>query len=186
MCLYSIQNMTSEDNEIIEGCKKQKPMSQKALYDKYSSKMFAVCLRYARNKTDAEDIFQDAFIKVFDVIKQFNFIGSFEGWLRRVFINYALNYYRSKKEFVNINDVNLTFESNPINFTRFTHEEILNAINALPDNYRLVFNLVEVEGFSYDEVAVQMNVPNTTLRTLNFRAKAMLKQILLNKENFKL
>ncbi|MDR0790871.1 MAG: RNA polymerase sigma factor [Bacteroidales bacterium] len=178
--------MTSEDSEIIEGCKKQKPMSQKALYEKYSAKMFAVCLRYSRNKADAEDIFQDAFIKVFNVIKQFNFVGSFEGWLRRIFVNYALNYYRSGKKYLNIDDDETIGSETAVVWARFTREEILSAVNALPDNQRLVFNLVEIEGFSYDEVSVQMEIPNATARVLNFRAKALLKKALLDKENFNL
>ena len=187
MCLRN-KVMIGEDNEIIEGCKMRKPMSQKALYDKYSAKMFSVCLRYARSKADAEDIFQDAFVKVFDVIKQFKFIGSFEGWLRRIFINYALNYYRSDKKHTSISEErdDIIGVDTRMMRSRFTQNEILFAIKALPDNQRLVFNLVEVEGYSYDEVSIDMNMPTATVRVLNFRAKTSLRKTLLDKENFEL
>ncbi|MDR1847130.1 MAG: RNA polymerase sigma factor [Bacteroidales bacterium] len=178
--------MTSEENDIIEGCKKQKPLSQKALYDRYSAKMFAVCLRYARNKQDAEDIFQEAFIKTFNIVRQFSFIGSFEGWLRKIFVTCALNYYRSAKVYVKIDEVETDVSNTDFFRSRFTPEELISAINALPDNQRFVFNLVEVEGYSYDEASAQMNIPNTTARVLNHRAKSMLKKILLDKENFNL
>ncbi|MDR1005392.1 MAG: sigma-70 family RNA polymerase sigma factor [Bacteroidales bacterium] len=174
--------MTSEERNIIEGCISKKPLCQKQLYDKYAAKMFAVCLRYARSRSDAEDIFQDAFIKVFNVIRSFNFIGSFEGWLRKVFVNYALNYYRSQKMYVEVNEQdNITFD-----MSRFTLEEIVSCINCLPDNQRLVFNSVEIDGFSYDEIAIRMQMPVSTARVLNFRAKASLREMLLNKEKFEL
>jgi len=178
--------MTSEENEIIDGCIKHKPLSQRALYDKYSAKMFAVCLRYARNRADAEDIFQEAFVKVYNVIEKFNFIGSFEGWIRRVFVNYALNYYRSSKEFISLDEHEFNHTYEHVNFSRFTLNEILTSVNTLTDNYRLVFNLVEIEGYSYDEVSILLNMPNSTVRVLNHRAKEKLKQQLTDKENFEL
>jgi len=175
--------------EIIEGCKKKKPKAQKALYDEFSGRLFALCLRYTHTREDAEDMFQEAFVKVFKAIDSYDYRGSFEGWLKRIFINYALNFYRSNKARLQTNNLNvmdnsLTQEEDEniedSFFASFTVKEIFESLKLLPFMQRMVFNLVEVEDYSYEDVANKFGLSNACIRTHNSRAKRNLRYILLD------
>src|ERR1700744_5296761 len=124
--------------------------------------MLGVCNRYARNSGDAEDILQDAFIKVFDKMHQFKFEGSFEGWIRRIVVNTALKKYsvsRYDKE-VNVYEVKEKDEhvSEPAAYSHLTEKELLEMINSLPDGYRIIFNLYVIEGYQHDEIAGMLGI----------------------------
>jgi RNA polymerase sigma-70 factor (ECF subfamily) len=146
--------------------------------------MLGVCNRYARNSEDAEDILQEAFIKVFDKIHQFKFEGSFEGWIRKIVVNTALKKYtliRYNKE-ISGYDVTDRDESSmePSAYSHLSQKEIMDMVNRLPDGYRMVFNLYVIEGYQHDEIASLLNIQASTSRSQLVKARNMLqKQIIV-------
>lgn len=170
--------------EIIEGCKKGKPKAQKALYDMFSKRLFGVCLRYCRCKEDAQDVFQEAFVKVFNKIDKYENFGSFEGWIRKVFINHAFNYYRyDKRQFqISNDDIDIPNDDNENDtyLDEYSTNKILDAIQKLSNQQRIVFNMIEVEGESYEEVAKFLDVTQECIRAHNCKAKKTLRSLLLD------
>ncbi len=148
---------------------------------RYSGKMLAVCLRYTRHRMEAEDILQDAFIKVFDNISRFEFKGSFEGWIRRIVINTALKNYGKKsfkQEQIGLeNQPELPLE--PEIYSNLEEEELLRLINQLPDGYRVVFNLYAVEGYSHKEIADLLGIQESTSRSQLVKARKMLQGMIV-------
>ena len=171
------------EDELIRGCLREEAACQKELFNRYASRMLGVCQRYARNGSDAEDILQDAFIKVFDKISQFKFEGSFEGWIRKIMVNTALKKYslrRYEKE-VSGYEIKDRDESGmePSAYAHLTQKELMELINNLPDGYRLIFNLYIIEGYQHDEIAAMLNIQPGTSRSQLVKARNMLqKQIL--------
>ena len=164
------------ERELIEGCIRKDRIAQRALFDRFAGKMLTVCRRYTRHHLEAEDILQDAFIKVFSNIHRFEFKGSFEGWVRRVVVNTALkNYSKSsfQKESIGLED----YQDQPIEAQAVSNlgaEELLTEINRLPDGYRLVFNLYVLEGYSHKEIGEQLNIGESTSRSQLTKARKML------------
>ncbi|MEM8907660.1 MAG: RNA polymerase sigma factor [Bacteroidota bacterium] len=172
------------DQALIEGCIRENKRCQKELFLRYAGKMLTVCRRYARHQLEAEDILQDAFIKVFDKIDQFKYNGSFEGWIRRIVVNTALKNYKKssfQKEQIGIED----YEEGalePSVYAQLHEEELLNLIAELPDGYRLVFNLYVIEGFSHKEIAETLNIQEATSRSQLLKARKMLQAQILNSQ----
>ena len=176
-----ICNLTEE--ELIRGCIREEANCQREVFNRYSSRMLGVCNRYARNAADAEDILQDAFIKIFNKIHQFKFEGSFEGWIRRIMVNTALKKYslrRYEKEVVGY-EMKDRDESGmePSAYSHLSQKDILDLINNLPDGYRLIFNLYVIEGFQHEKIAELLGIQPGTSRSQLVKARSMLqKQIL--------
>ena len=156
-------------------------LCQKSLFNRYASPLLGICMRYARNKEDAEDILQDSFIKIFKKLNQFKGEGSFEGWMRRVVINTALKKYtviRYTKEF-SVNEVKDTLvpDGNDIPaFNHLTEKDLLLLIYNLPDGYRIIFNLYVIEGFQHDEIANMLGIQPGTSRSQLVKARQMLQR----------
>jgi RNA polymerase sigma factor (sigma-70 family) len=171
------------EEQLIRACIKEDPSSQKEVFTRFSGRMLGVCNRYARNTADAEDILQDAFIKVFNKIHQFKFEGSFEGWIRKIVVNTALKKYsvsRYEKEIVGyeIKDKDETILE-PAAYSHLTQKELMDLINNLPDGYRIIFNLYVIEGYQHDEIAEMLGIQPGTSRSQLVKARAMLqKQII--------
>ena len=171
------------ENELIRGCIREEALCQKEVFDRFSSRMLGVCNRYARNSADAEDILQDAFIKVFDKIHQFKFEGSFEGWIRKIVVNTALKKYsviRYEKE-VSGYEVTDRDENGigPAAYSHLSEKDLKDLINNLPDGYRLIFNLYVIEGYQHDEIAKLLGIQAGTSRSQLVKARTMLqKQII--------
>jgi RNA polymerase sigma factor (sigma-70 family) len=155
---------------------------QKEVFDRYAGPMLGVCHRYARNTGDAEDILQDAFIKVFGKISQFKFQGSFEGWIRKIVVNTALKKYslvRYDKEVSGQVNENNTAYVDPVAYAHLTEKDLLVLINSLPDGYRVIFNLYVIEGYQHEEIATMLGIQPGTSRSQLVKARALLqKQIL--------
>ncbi len=166
------------ENDLIKGCLRENRHCQAEVFQRYAGKMLSVCLRYARHRMEAEDILQDAFIKVFDNIAQFQSNGSFEGWIRRIVINTALKKYQQKSfkdETIGIDEgYELVLE--PSVYADLHEEELLNLIAQLPDGYRLVFNLYAIEGYSHHEIADMLGIEESTSRTQLLKARRILQQ----------
>ena len=171
------------ENELIRGCIKDDAFCQKEVFSRYAGRMLGVCSRYARNSADAEDILQDAFIKIFEKIHQFKFEGSFEGWIRKIMVNTALKKYslrRYEKEVSGYepNDRD-EIAMEPSAYAYLTQKDLLGLINKLPDGYRIVFNLYAIEGYQHDEIAEILGIQAGTSRSQLVKARLMLqKQIL--------
>ncbi|WP_189362269.1 RNA polymerase sigma factor [Algibacter mikhailovii] len=162
--------------QLIENCKKQNTKAQGELYKLFSSKLFAICLKYSRNRMEAEDNLQDAFLIIFNKIEQFKNKGSFEGWLKRITVNTVLQRYRNEKVFElikenTIEDVTVDIEEDTISI-----DYLLEIIQELPDRYRLIFNLYVLDGYSHKEIAKMLDINLGTSKSNLARARQILRQ----------
>jgi RNA polymerase sigma-70 factor (ECF subfamily) len=169
-------------DQLIQNCKKNDTQAQSELYKLFSSKLFALCLKYSRNRAEAEDNLQDAFMTIFKKISQYQNKGSLEGWLKRITVNTALQRYRSKGVFDIINeeqieDVVIEVENDDIDI-----DFLLNSIQELPDRYRLVFNLYALDGYSHKEIGQMLDISTGTTKSNLARARMILKDKV---ENYK-
>lgn len=164
------------EESIIRGCLRGSVQSQKHLYERYAGKMYAVCLRYARAPADAADILQEGFVKVFTKMEQFNFQGSFEGWVRRIMVNTALRtYQRQRFDFEQSGYERLPdMPVDPDALATLSEKELLTLIAKLPDGYRMVFNLVAIEGYSHAEAAELLGIQESTSRSQLTKARRWL------------
>ncbi len=171
----------TEEYELIKGCIKQDARCQRMLFDRYAGKMMSVCLRYANDTMEAEDMIQDAFVKVFQYLGQFKFEGAFEGWIRRIVVNTAIRHLEKKKlHFKDIDDN--SFNTPSIDAQAYTHlgeDDLMKLINQLPDGYRLVFNLNAIEGYSHEEIAEMLHIQPGTSRSQLVKARKMLQHQIL-------
>ncbi|MGZ3863156.1 MAG: RNA polymerase sigma factor [Bacteroidia bacterium] len=164
------------ETELIERCIRGEKKSQEALYRKYASKMYGVCLGYVNSRDDAKDVLQEAFIKVFESLKKFSGEGSFEGWIRRIVVNTAIDYYRKVlKEQKNIRiDEVFEVKSEISSLDKIHEKELLELIHRLPEGARIIFNLYVIEGYSHDEIAQILNISLSTSKSQFWRAKGLL------------
>jgi RNA polymerase sigma-70 factor (ECF subfamily) len=167
------------EKELVEQCLKGNPKSQEALYKQYAPRMYGVCMRYARNTLEADDILQEGFIKVFNFLKDYRQQGSLEGWIRRIVVNTAINYYRSKIhewDEVNIEKVSGSPNLETSEIDNLSRDELLAQIQKLPEGYRLVFNLYVIEGYNHPEIGRLLNISENTSRSQLSRARASLRE----------
>ncbi len=175
-----------DDAALIKECVKGNAKAQRFLFDKFAPKMLTVCVRYAKNKSDAEDVLQDAFIKVFNKISEFKNEGSLEGWIRRIMVNTSLDQIRKNSKFSNDTDlevVSYKLENNDFTFENLVSEDLLKLINSMPNGYRIVFNMFAIEGYSHQEIASTLGVTENTSKSQYLRARSFLKNE-LEKINF--
>ena len=164
-------------NQLIKNCIKQDAQAQSQLYKQYASKLFSLCLKYSKNYAEAEDNLHDAFITIFNKIEQYNNKGSFEGWLKRITINTALQRYRKDVGVYdiinedNIEDVSVNFNEDEVSI-----EYLLKIIQELPDRYRLVFNLYVLDGYSHVEISELIHISTGTSKSNLSRARLILKE----------
>lgn len=170
-------------NEIIKACQRQKTSAQKLLYQTFAAKMFAVCLRYCKDKTEAEDCLQEGFIKVFNNIDKFNFRGSFEGWVRRIMVNTVIEIYRKKQPEILVDEFPVLADDGDeeVSDCSFSHDELLAMIQELPPKYKLVFNMYVVEGYSHAEIAESTGISLGTSKSNLARARQWLKKSIENR-----
>lgn len=182
-----------DDSQLIIACKKRDRSAQKALYEAYAPRMMPVCLRYCKSDETARDLLHDGFVQVFTRIGSYGGKGSFEGWIRRIFVNVALEYYRQEQktqkfledywremdgEMYETDDDLLDIENIP-------REEVMRMIRELPAGYRTIFNLFIFENMSHREIADTLDISEAASRSQFFRAKTMLQKkirSLLNKD----
>lgn len=151
---------------------------QNALYKQYAGKMFAVCLMYSRDSAEAEDNLQEGFIRVFTRIGQFGFRGSFEGWIRRIMVNTALEKYRKKNHLYSIENME-DYEEIPFaeeTISSISAGDLLKMIQELPPRYQMVFNLYVIEGYSHREIGELMNISEGTSKSNLSRARIILQK----------
>ncbi|WP_034060089.1 RNA polymerase sigma factor [Lacinutrix jangbogonensis] len=161
---------------LINKCKINDTKAQGELYKLFSSKLFSVCLKYSRNYAEAEDNLQDAFVTIFKKIEQYKNKGSFEGWLKRITINTALQCYRTQGVFDIVNDHLIEDEAITIDDEDdISIEYLLQIIQELSDRYRLVFNLYVMDGYSHKDIAEMLKITTGTSKSNLARARQILK-----------
>ena len=169
-----------DERELIKGCVDNDVQCQKVLYEQYAPKMMGVSLRYCNSKMEAEDVLQDAFIKIFNKINTFKGEGSFEGWIRKIVVFTALksNDKRVQKfepgSLENVQEQ--SFDSKAI--SNMETASLLSILQELPDGYKAVFNLYAVEGYSHREVGEILGISDVTSRSQYSRAKQHLIKLL--------
>ena len=167
------------EKELINSCLNNDRKAQKSLYETYSRKMMGVCLRYCNDSETAKDMLQDGFIKIFSSLSSFQFNGSFEGWMRRVFVNTCLEHLR--KTDVLHDAADLDYAAAPLSggnnnaIEQMSANDLMKIINELPKGFRLIFNMYEIEGYSHKEIADALNITESTSRSQLTRAKQLLK-----------
>lgn len=168
------------ESHLIENCIKGERKSQKALYDMYSAKMYSICLRYSKNQMDAEDILQEGFVKLFNNLNRFRGDGSFDGWVRRIFVNTAIEHIRRKSLNTTAGDglENTVADRQQNALDNLYEKDIINSSLTLSDGYRTVFNLYAIEGYSHKEIASQLGITESTSKSQFSRAKALLRNMI--------
>jgi RNA polymerase sigma factor (sigma-70 family) len=173
------------DEEIVEGCLKGNRLFQKALFDRYSPRILAICMRYTNNTDEAYDILQDTFIKVFEKIISYKNEGSFEGWLKRICVNTALDHIRRNKmdKFTDdVDSVQFKLSSSQGTLDDLLAEDLMEILKSLPAGYRTVFNMYVIDGYSHKEIADHLNITESTSKSQFSRARAILQKIIIEKE----
>lgn len=167
------------EKELIQGCVDKDRFSQSRLYKLLAPKMLVVCLRYSKNKEEAEEILQEGFMKVFSFIHQYSFSGSFEGWVRKIMVNCALQKFRSKSAMYNVVDiesVSIEEVSSENILSQIGVKELLKMVQLLPPSYKMVFNLYVFEGMKHREIAEQLGITEGTSKSNLSDARAILQK----------
>ena len=177
----SLNRSPMSDEQLISDCLAGKPSAQKALYERFSRKMMGVCMRYADSYEEAQDVLQDAFVKVFEKLGTYSGNGSFEGWVRRIFVNTSLDHYRKSKmerQMQDIDDVGYALASGEDIISDITANDMLEILKKIPPGYRMVFNLYVIEGYSHKEIAEELNITENTSKSQFSRARTFLLNVL--------
>ena len=173
--------MQEPERNIVHACLKGDTVAQKTLYENHKVTMFRICLRYAKDRSEAQDMLQDGFIKVFNDLHQFKFQGPLGGWIRKVIVNTALQHIRKKKNlFVNtqIDELANHYQTDENVHSDIHAKALTKMIQQLPVGYRTVFNMYVIEGYSHKEIAEKMNITESTSKSQLYKAKAQLRGIL--------
>lgn len=173
------------DEQLIKECLSGRPSAQKTLYERFSRKMMGVCIRYSSSYEEAQDVLQDGFVKVFEKLGTYSGNGSFEGWVRRIMVNTALDSWRKNKqerEMQDIEEVGYGLSSGEDIVSNITAEDLLAILQTIPSGYRMVFNLYVIEGYSHKEIGEMLNITESTSKSQFSRARSYLMNI-LQKQN---
>ena len=166
--------------DLIYRCKKQDRTAQEELYRLYAAKLFGLCLKYSGNRQEAEDNLQDGFVTIFEKIDQFKDQGSFEGWMKRILVNTALQKHRQQKVYGITNEDQIAEEEVEIETEEVSVSYLLECIQNLPDRYRQVFNMYVMDGYSHKEISNLLNISEGTSKSNLARARMALKEEIEN------
>jgi RNA polymerase sigma factor (sigma-70 family) len=177
--LNSERNQIFSESDLINGCKEGNRRMQEEMYRRFSPRMYAVCLRYASNAEEAEDILQEGFIKVFKKLDSFRSEGSFEGWVRRIFVNTAIEQFRRKRYLQPVTErEENTIEGKSLSaLDGLAEKDILALIKELSPGYRTIFNMYVVEGYTHKEIADMLGISEGTSKSQLSRAKVILQEM---------
>jgi RNA polymerase sigma-70 factor (ECF subfamily) len=163
----------SDEEELISGCLSGKRQAQRQLYDTYSRKFMALCLRYLKDREQAEDVMIQSFMKIFEKLTQFEAKGSFEGWMKRIVVTQALMALRSSPQLtVSLDEAGDSFDG-PEEMTHLEAEELMELVRNLPLGYRTVFNLYAIEGYSHQEIGALLGISESTSKSQLNRARSV-------------
>lgn len=168
----------TDERQLVRNCLKGRPDAQKELYDRFAGLMLGICYRYTKSLTDAEDVLQDGFVKVFRHLHTYKFEGELGAWIRRIMVTTALNFlkkhsrYRTDLSFDNNDALHPVIESDAE--VKMTAREVAELVRQLPTGYQTIFNLHAVEGFSHVEIGQMLGISDGTSRSQYARARQLL------------
>ena len=169
-----------DDQKIIEGCRKHDRRAQQELFDSYSRMMLAWCMRYSADKSEAEDILQEALVRVYFNIDEYSGKGSFPAWLRKIAVNAAITHYHKNLKFKHSAELEdyIVSEADCMDTEEcmFTADELMSVLNQLPAGFRMVFNLYAIEGYKHREIAKKLDIDTGTSKSQYCRAKMMIRE----------
>jgi RNA polymerase sigma-70 factor (ECF subfamily) len=175
-------------DELIKRCKAGERKAQELLYKQFASKMMGVCLRYAADRMEAEDMLQNGFIKVFQKLADYRGEGSFEGWVRRIMVHSSIEFYRKHHKMMQLVDIEEAAHEpsvNPLAASRLAANDLLALIQQLAPGYRIIFNLYAIEGFSHKEIAEIVGITEGASKSQLSRARGVLKEQIVKMEGQK-
>lgn len=171
----------TDNVQLIKQCQKKSKKAFDELFRTYSSLMYGICLRYTKDQHEAQDLLQECFIRILNKIDTYNFKGSFEGWIRRLTVNHAINYLKTKRYFMYEDISSYEIENLQMNtdvISNMNAQDIIKMINELPVGYKTIFNLHVVEGYKHTEIAEMLEISDITSRTQFKKAReALIKMI---------
>lgn len=172
-------NQSYNESDLLEGCINGDRKMQRELYNRFAAKMYGVCLRYAGSTSEAEDILQEGFIKVFRKLSSYRGEGSFEGWIRRIFVNTAIEFYRKKTYLQPITEQEeSTIEGNYLSvLDNLAEKDIIQLVQQLSPGYRTVFNMYVVEGYTHRQISELLHISEGTSKSQLSRAKQILQEM---------
>lgn len=165
------------EQELIQACIRQERPAQRQLYERFASKLFATTMRYMKNRSDAEDVLQDSFIKIYQKIDSFRFDCPLEAWLRKIVVNTALKQLQSQPNYMQHTDNQLIsdeIEQDEFTLSGFEFEQLMEIVQSLPDGCRTIFNLYVIEGYQHNEIAAMLGVTEGTSKSQYSRARNLL------------
>jgi RNA polymerase sigma-70 factor (ECF subfamily) len=174
--------------DLIKGCQNGNRQSQELLYKTTSGKMLGVCMRYAKDQFEAEDMLQTGYIKVFKKLSDYRNEGSFEGWMRRIMVNTSIEFYRKNLRNLSVVAIDETHEqqaSVSFDMSSINVKDLMRLIQNLSNGYRLVFNMYAIEGYSHKEIAEKLGITEGASKSQLSRARAILKEQVLKLEGYK-
>jgi len=166
-------------DELVKNCKAGERKSHELLYKQFASKMLGVCMRYATDRMEAEDMLQNGFIRVFQKMDDFRGDGSFEGWMRRIMVHSSIEYYRKHHKLLKVVDIEgegIEQSVNPIAIANLDAKDLMTLIQQLSPGYRMVFNLYAIEGYSHREIGEIMGISEGASKSQLSRARTILKE----------
>jgi len=172
-------------DELVKRCKANERKAQEMLYKQFASKMLGVCLRYATDRMEAEDMLQNGFIKVFNKIADYRGDGSFEGWMRRIMVHSSIEYYRKYHKMVQLVDIEDAASHTSVDAqatSTLAANELMALIQQLAPGYRIVFNLYAIEGYSHREIAEITGISEGASKSQLSRARSVLKEQIVKME----
>jgi RNA polymerase sigma-70 factor (ECF subfamily) len=176
--------MTIEEQQLVEGCIAGERKAQKALYDRYSRQMMSLCLRYVKDVETARDLLQEGFISVFSHIDKFKGDGLLDAWVRKIFVNGALESLRKHdilKEAVDIEDGMLAGVIDESTISQMSATELMDCVKNLPGGFRTIFNMFAIEGYTHREIGEIMGISESTSRSQYMRARQKLQKMILGR-----
>jgi len=171
--------------DLVKRCKANERKAQELLYKQFASKMLGVCLRYATDRMEAEDMLQNGFIRVFQKMADYRGDGSFEGWVRRIMVHSSIEYYRKHHKMLTVADLESVGKEpsvDPVAASRLNANDLMALIQQLSPGYRMVFNLYAIEGYSHKEIGEIMGISEGASKSQLSRARAILKEQITQSE----
>src|ERR1700712_1934851 len=171
--------------DLVKRCKANERKAQELLYKQFASKMLGVCMRYATDRMEAEDMLQNGFIRVFQKLNDFRGDGSFEGWVRRIMVHCSIEYYRKHHKLLKVVDMEeegIEQSVSPVAIANLDAKDLMGLIQQLSPGYRMVFNLYAIEGYSHREIGEIMGISEGASKSQLSRARAILKEQVIKME----
>lgn len=183
--MSATSNHILSESDLIQGCINGDRQMQELLYHRFSPKMYTVCLRYSGNAEDARDLLQEGFIKIFKNLSKYRGDGSFEGWIRRIFVNTSIEHFRKKVHLQDVTETQeRTMEDKEWNvLDNLAEKDIMKMIHQLSPGYKAVFNMHAIEGYSHKEIGDILGINEGTSKSQLARAKMVLKKMVHDRFN---